>query len=362
MFSCRKKDAASAGGRKVLMLTGIVRDDRYLDHMPGHTHPEHPGRLRTIHEMLDANSPSGLVQIPATPATLEELELVHTPTYVKKVLKTSEQTHTSLSPDTPACSKSYLSAWLAVGGCLRALDALMDRKCQACFCLVRPPGHHALGDRAGGFCFFNNLGIAARYARQKYGLKRILIVDWDIHFGNGFQELFYSDPAVLCFSSHDMLLYPFSGAMEETGGGSGAGYTVNIPLSRSFEDGDILYIYGEILTPIIRRFQPELILVAAGFDGHREDPIGLSRMTSRGYGRLTRLLLQLLPEAGNPPLLLSLEGGYNFRALADSVLEVIGTLAGSTSESSLPEAVSPEAETLVGRVKAIHKSFGVWME
>ncbi len=342
------------------MLTGIVRDDRYLDHMPGHTHPEHPSRLRTIHEMLDSNPPGGLVHIPAELATLEELELVHTPTYVKKVLKTAEQTYTSLAPDTPACAKSYLSAWLAAGGCLRAVDALMGRQCEACFCLVRPPGHHAVADRAGGFCFFNNLGITARYAMKTYGLRRILIVDWDIHFGNGFQSLFASDPSVLCFSSHDMLLYPFSGEMEDIGDGPGTGYMVNLPLSRTFEDGDILHIYGELLGPVIRRYNPELVLVAAGFDGHREDPIGRSRMTSRGYGDLTRMLLAMLPEASNPPLLLTLEGGYNPRAMTESVREVLAALADSKPETPAPEVFGPEAEELVARVREMHKPHGVW--
>jgi len=344
------------------MLTAIVRDERYLDHMPGHTHPEHPSRLRTLYEMLDENSPGELLAIPAQMATLEELELVHTPTYVKKVLKTAEQTHTNLSPDTPACSKSYLSAWLAVGGCLRALDALMARKCEACFCLVRPPGHHALPDRAGGFCFFNNLGIAAKYAMKLHGLRRILIIDWDIHFGNGIQELFYADPSVLYFSSHDMLLYPFSGEMEETGEGDGTGHTINIPLLRTFEDGDVLHIYDEILTPVIRRFRPELVLVAAGFDGHREDPIGRSRMTGRGYGNLTRLLLKMLSEAGNPPLLLTLEGGYNPRALTESVREVLAALVDPKPESPSRVSFGPEAEALVARVRQVHKPYGIWVE
>jgi len=147
------------------MLTGIVRDDRYLDHMPGHAHPEHPSRLRTIHEVLDRHPIDGLIRIAAEPAKVEDLELVHTPTYVKKVLKTADQTFTNLAPDTPASAKSYMAAWLAAGGCLRALDALMTGRCEACFCLVRPPGHHALRDRAGGFCFFNNLAITARYRK-----------------------------------------------------------------------------------------------------------------------------------------------------------------------------------------------------
>jgi acetoin utilization deacetylase AcuC-like enzyme len=312
--------------------------------------------------MLDDNPPGELLEIPAEMVTLENLELVHTPIHVKKVLKTAEQTFTSLAPDTPACSKSYLAAWLAVGGCLRALDALMIERCEACFCLVRPPGHHALPDRAGGFCFFNNLAITARYAMKTYGIRRVLIIDWDIHFGNGFRELFASDPSVLCFSSHDTLLYPFSGEMEDVGSGPGAGHMVNIPLPRAFEDEDILHVYEELLPPLIRRYNPELVLVAAGFDGHREDPIGRSRMTSRGYGNLTRAILNMLPEAGNPPLLLALEGGYNPRALTESVRETLTALLEATPAPIPPASFSPEAETIVARVREIHRPFGIWVE
>jgi acetoin utilization deacetylase AcuC-like enzyme len=344
------------------MLTGIVRDDRYLEHMPGHTHPEHPSRLRAIHDMLDRFPSGDLVKIPAELATLEELELVHTPNYVKKVLKTADQKFTNLAPDTPACARSYISAWLAAGGCLRALDALMEKRCSACFCLVRPPGHHARPDRAGGFCFFNNLGITAKYAMKKYGLRRILILDWDIHHGNGFQELFYSDPAVLFLSTHDLLLYPYSGELEETGCGAGAGYTVNIPLSRTFEDADILYIYRETLSPVIRRFRPELILVAAGFDAHVDDPIGRSRMTAGGFARLAQLLLSLIPEADSPPLLLSLEGGYNIRALADCVHEVITAMVHPEETGTTADTPSSGAEALVRKVRDVHKSYGVWVD
>ncbi len=342
------------------MLTGIVRDERYLEHMPGHAHPEHPSRLRTIHDMLDKNSPGDFIDIPAELATLEELELVHTPTHVKKVLKTAEQSFTNLAPDTPACARSYLSAWLAVGGCLRAVDALIRKRCEACFCLVRPPGHHALPDRAGGFCFFNNLGIAARYATDRHGLRRILIVDWDVHHGNGLQELFYSDPSVFYFSTHDTRLYPYSGAMEEAGEREGAGHTINISLSRKFENEDFLYIYRETLTPVIHRFRPELILVAAGFDAHKEDPIGRSRITTQCFGHLTRLLLNLLPDAGNPPLLLSLEGGYNPRALTDSVRDVLSALI--LPETDVPRITAPssDAEALVAKIQKIHTPHRVW--
>jgi acetoin utilization deacetylase AcuC-like enzyme len=342
--------------------TAIIQDPRYLDHMPGHTHPEHPSRLRAVYEMLEKDPPGDLLRIPATLATLEELERVHTPTYVKKVLKTADQPHTTLSPDTPASSKSYLSAWLAVGGCLRGLDALMAHRCDACFCLVRPPGHHALADRAGGFCFFNNLAITARQAMDMYGLQRILIIDWDIHFGNGFQEQFSSEPSPLCFSTHDMLLYPFSGDMEMMGDDRGAGHMVNVPLLRQFEDGDLLHIYREILTPVVRRYRPELILVAAGFDGHREDPIGRSRFSSRVYGDITRMLLTILPDKSRPPLLLSLEGGYHSKALARSVREVLSALLGTAPETPSSAEPTPEAVDLVARVKALHRPHGVWID
>ena len=301
-----------------------------------------------------------LISIPVELATMEDLELVHTPTHIKKVLKTAEQTHTSLAPDTPACARTYLSAWLAVGGCLRGIDALMSGQCGICFCLVRPPGHHALSDRAGGFCIFNNLGIAARYAIQNHGLRRILIIDWDIHHGNGLQDLFYDEKRVCYLSSHDILLYPYSGNIEETGQGAGTGYTINLPLSRHLEDADVIHIYQRILEPLMHRYAPELILVAAGFDAHRDDPIGRSRMTAEGFGGLSRLLMKLRAEIDHPPVLLSLEGGYNRLALADSVRRVFDALLSPEDTTPFPGSVSSQAEELVEQVQRIHQNFDVW--
>jgi acetoin utilization deacetylase AcuC-like enzyme len=342
------------------MLTGIVRDDRYLDHMPGHAHPEHPSRLRAIYEALDRLPTDRLLAVDAEFARLEDLELVHTPTYVKKVMKTAEQTFTSIAPDTPVCAKSYLAAWLAVGGCLRGLDALMDHRCEACFCLVRPPGHHALADRAGGFCIFNNLALTARYAARQYRIERTLIIDFDIHHGNGLQDIFYTDPGVLYFSTHDMLLYPYSGDLNDAGKGAGAGFTVNIPLSRDFEDNDLYFLYSEILPRIMKHFRPELVLVAAGFDALAEDPIGRSHWTPQGIVDLVTLIRHTLVPIGRPPLLLSLEGGYNARTLADAVVLVLDALAMDRPLTIPAQPPATEVQTLVQQVIAAHRALGVW--
>jgi acetoin utilization deacetylase AcuC-like enzyme len=318
--------------------------------------------LRTIHEVLDKNPIDGLIPIAAQPARVEDLELVHTPTYVKKVLKTADQTFTNLAPDTPASAKSYLAAWLAVGGCLQALVALMAGRCQACFCLVRPPGHHALEDRAGGFCIFNNLAVTARYAAQHHGIQRTLIIDYDIHHGNGLQGIFYSDPSVFYFSTHDPLLYPYTGAMDEVGDHNGKGYTVNIPVARPFGDAEMLYLYQELLPGVIRGFQPQLVLLAAGFDALEADPIGRCQVTPQGFADLTRLLKASLAAEGNPPLLLALEGGYHVRNLADTVRGVIAALAEPGTQPPPEAASTPETEALTAQVLGMHKPHGVWVD
>jgi len=333
---------------------GIIRDDRYLEHMPGHTHPEHPSRLRALHRLLDTEFPHGLERIPPEFATLEVLELVHSSAYIKKVLKTADHKFTSLAPDTPASSKAYLSAWLAVGGCLKGLEALVAGQCDVCFAMVRPPGHHALADRAGGFCIFNNLGITARYAINRFGFRRILIVDWDVHHGNGIQDLFYREKKVLYFSTHDMLLYPYSGNLEEIGTGLGRGYTINIPLARDLQDGDILYIYREILTPVVQKYAPDLILVVAGFDAHHKDPIGRMTLTESVFGGLTRLLLHLRAMAKDPPILFALEGGYSIRGLVDSVRRVLQVLTAPGPHEKVSGGGTAKAAHLVESVRQIH--------
>jgi len=310
--------------------------------------------------MLDKDFPDGLVNIEPEAATLEHLELVHTPSYIKQILNTAQRDFTTLAPDTPVSAKTYMAAWLAVGGCIKALEALLEERCRACFCLVRPPGHHALPDRAGGFCVFNNLGVAARYALERHGFKRILIVDWDIHHGNAIQDLFYHDPRVLYFSSHYMGWYPHTGDWEETGNGDGKGYTVNLPVFKELDDQDIVHLYRGTLVPIVRTYRPELIFVAAGFDAHHRDPLGRTRLTEKAFGWLAQLILQLADSVKDAPILMSLEGGYDNYALAASVREVLGILTCQGRRDRIPEFKTNKAAKMIEKVRSIHSEYGIW--
>lgn len=337
----------------------IARDERFCAHKTGHLHPEHPKRLDAIYRMIDQHFRDGLRVIPAEPATLEQIERVHSPAYVRRILKTAEQRLTSLAPDTPISAESCFTAWLAAGACIKGIDALMQKTCEAFFALVRPPGHHALRDRAAGFCIFNNIAIAAQYAMDRYGVDRILVIDWDIHHGNGIHDIFYNSSKVLYFSTHDPMMYPYSGALEEIGADDGLGYTVNIPIIREFTDTDMLSIYRDILGPLINGYRPQLIMVAAGFDAHVGDPIGRSRLTDAFYAGVTGQLLDFRAVSDSPPLFFALEGGYDQRALAGSIQAIIGTLLEETAPLP-PDSPGPEAASLIDRVKTIHAPYGVF--
>lgn len=344
------------------LKVGIVRDDRYLVHQTGLAHPERPSRLKAVYRMLDKDFPEGLVNIQAEPATLEHLELVHTATYIKKLLKTAEREFTNLAPDTPAGAQSYLAAWLSAGGCIKAFHALLSGRCDTCFCLIRPPGHHALRDRAGGFCILNNLGITARYAIERHRFKRILILDWDIHHGNGIQDLFYEDQEVLYISTHYTGWYPYTGNWEEVGRGKGLGYTINVPVPKDVDDSEIVYLYWKLLGPILRAYKPELILVAAGFDAHWRDPIGRTQITEKAFRWLTEMIIELRDDVLRPPILLALEGGYDASALASCVREVLDVLTTKGRRNRVPVTVSLRGKELFEKVVSAQRKFRVWTE
>jgi len=341
-------------------MVGIVRDDRYLLHQPGFVHPESPERLKAIYAMVDRELGDSVATIQPELATLEHLELFHTPSYIRRVLKTSERKFTYLAPDTPVSAQSYLSASLAVGGCIKGLQAVLSGRYDIVFALVRPPGHHALPDTASGFCVFNNLGIAARYALKRQGLERILIVDWDVHHGNGIQKVFYSEKEVLYLSSHISGWFPGTGRVDEAGEGEGLGYTINVELYRGIEDADLVALYRSILEPIMKRYKPELVMVAAGFDGHRMDSMGNTSLTEACFRELAHLLVQLGATVDNPPILLALEGGYEITALSQCVKEVLRALVnGGYSEQPAP-TMSGKAQQLFDIVRRTHSKFGVW--
>jgi acetoin utilization deacetylase AcuC-like enzyme len=338
----------------------VARDDRFLEHKTGHSHPEHPQRLSSIYRMLDRVFADRVTFYTPEPAGMEWIEKVHTPAYIKRILKTAEQRITSLAPDTPVSAGTYRAAWLAVGACMQGVDALVSGRCDAFFAMVRPPGHHAEADRAAGFCVFNNIAVAARYAMVKYGLDRILIIDWDIHHGNGICDIFYDDPGVFYFSTHDVMLYPYSGALEETGNGPGKGYTMNIPIERDMPENDICSLYDDILPSVFEGFRPQMVMVAAGFDAHASDPIGRSRWSEAVYGTITRLLVRLSCKASPPlSLLFSLEGGYDPPSLTASVKTVLDALTADPETETPGRNPGPAARDLIQKIRLTHAPFGV---
>ena len=336
---------------------GVIKDERYLEHMPGHVHYEHPSRLRAVYRMLDKEFCDTFRIYSPEPCTIGQLERVHTSVYIQKILKTSEIYFTHLAPDTPVCAHSSFCSWLAVGGCLVGLKALMEREVDVCFSLVRPPGHHALPDKAGGFCVFNNIAVVAREAIDCYGIKRVLIVDWDIHHGNGIQDIFYGDPMVYYFSTHYQASWPYSGQIAEIGEGPGLGYTMNVPLPKATNDGEFIYLYSRLLPYVFEKYNPELVIVAAGFDGHEDDMSNLAKLTEVSFRNITRILMNQVCKSGRPPVLFVMEGGYYPPALASSVKEVLNELIAPSDINEMPHSPSSRIEGRLQTVMAIHNNY-----
>ena len=301
--------------------TGLVFDPRYLDHDMGAGHPESPHRLRAIMQQLEQSGTAArLTRITPREAEDKWITQIHAPAYLA-MLRTHAPANgrVSLDPDTSMSPGSLPAAYLAAGGALAGVDAIMSRQVEHVFCAVRPPGHHAEAGRAMGFCLFNNVAIAARYAQRKHGLKRVLIVDWDVHHGNGTQHSFEDDSSVLFFSTHQYPHYPGTGRESERGRGAGEGVTINVPMEAGGGDDEYRAVFQKALVPAADAFKPEFVIVSAGFDAHKDDPLGSMGLTEEGYADLTGIVADIAKRHACGRMLSSLEGGYHLTALAASV-------------------------------------------
>jgi acetoin utilization deacetylase AcuC-like enzyme len=312
------------------MKVGLVYDPIYMEHDTG-DHVENSQRLVAIVSYLkEAGIEEKLNFLPARPALLEELEMIHTPEYISYIKSKAEKGGGWLDADTVMSPKSYEAALYAAGGLMVAVEAVMRGDVDSAFALVRPPGHHALYDRAMGFCIFSNVAIAAKFALSKFSLNRVLIVDFDVHHGNGTQDAFYANPKVLYFSTHQYPFYPGTGWMDEAGTGEGEGTTVNFPMVAGWGDEEYLRAFNEVLVPLARRFQPELILVSAGFDAHWADQLAMILVSVTGFTQMVTILKGLAAELCQGRLVFTLEGGYNLEVVASSVKAVFDVLLGNS--------------------------------
>ena len=341
------------------MEVGYVYDPIYLKHDTGQ-HVENAKRLEAIISHLEQTGlKQQLTPIKPRAATVEELSLVHRKEYISHIQDAAQRGGGWLDADTVMSPDSYEAAIYAAGGLIRATEAVMDGEVGSAFGLVRPPGHHATSQRAMGFCLFNNIAIAAKYALAKYKLERILIIDFDVHHGNGTQAAFYDDPQVLYISTHEYPFYPGTGDIDETGAGEAKGTTVNIPLPGGCGDGEYLSVFEQIIVPTARRFNPQLILVSAGSDPHWADGLALMQVSVTGFAQMVKIIKGLADELCGGHLVFTLEGGYNVTALAASIKATFDVLLGKASiddplGQSPQRFATPSITSLIKAIKEIH--------
>ena len=341
------------------MKVGYVYDPIYLKHDTGQ-HVENAGRLEAIISHLEQTQLiHQLMLIQPRAASLEELSLVHSEQHISRIQEVARERGGWLDADTVMSSESYQAALYAAGGVIRASEAVIQGEVGSAFALVRPPGHHATATRAMGFCLFNNIAIVAKYVPAKYNLERIAIIDFDVHHGNGTQESFYDNPQVLYISTHQSPFYPGTGYTEETGRGEAKGTTLNIPLPAGCGDNEYLSAFKQIIVPAVRRFNPQLILVSAGYDTHWADGLAMMQVSVTGFAQMVKIIKVLADELCSGRLVFTLEGGYNLTALAASVKATFDVLLGNTSiEDPLGKSprglTAPSIASLIKKIKEIH--------
>jgi acetoin utilization deacetylase AcuC-like enzyme len=350
----------------------IVSSERFADHITPPGHPESPERnaaletaAATIKKLAAEAAAVAAPTLKATvevvepaPATREPLLRVHPAAHVDAIEATRGKA-SMIDADTYTSPDTAEVALLAAGAAVQAVDAVLDGKHKTAAALVRPPGHHAESARAMGFCFYNNVAVAAAHARAR-GLSRVAIVDYDVHHGNGTQEIFYDDPAVLYVSTHQYPFYPGTGAATEAGAGAGKGFTVNLPMEAGATDGDYLEVYETVVVPVLKQFKPELLLVSAGFDAHEADPLAQMRMTAAGLALVTAELRMAAVDASGGRVVLVTEGGYALKALNESLTGALMTLLfdsdgpyGYGSDAPLREATG-RGQRAIAAVRAAH--------
>ncbi len=311
-----------------MMKTAVFKDDLFLEHDPGNSHVESPLRLRMIHNRLNEEG-KDFYYPKAEPAGEELLALNHSHSHIRRIKATAGKSYSILDPDTCTSRKSYEAACLAAGSVVQGVRMLVNGEINNGFALVRPPGHHAEAEAAMGFCLFNNIAIGAHYALRHLGVEKVLIVDWDLHHGNGTQHSFYDTDQVLYFSTHQYPCFPGSGAVAELGNGKGEGYTLNVPLPGGQGNEEFASIFNELLIPVARSYAPDLVLVSAGFDTYHADPLGSMRVSESGFAYMTRALMDLADQVCGGRLLLALEGGYDIQGISTSVMAVLKELSGN---------------------------------
>jgi len=340
------------------MKIGFVYDPIYLKHDTG-SHVENAGRLESLISFLDhTQMTKRLTPIKPRAASIEELTLVHERQHITHVQEMDKRGGW-LDPDTLMSPGSYEVALYAAGGAIEATKAVLNGDVASAFALVRPPGHHATPHRAMGFCIFNNIAIAAKYATAEYNLERIAIIDFDVHHGNGTQDAFYDNPQVLYVSTHQSPFYPGTGSVGETGSGTAKGTKINIPLPAGNGDAEYLMVFEQIVAPAVTRFKPQLIMVSAGYDLHWNDTLALMLLSVTGIIKITRIIKQLADELCGGNLVFCLEGGYTSPVLGASIFNTFNMLLGSEDIKDpigpTPRKFNiPSIDGLIETIKNIH--------
>jgi len=338
--------------------TAVVVDPEYLKHFPGEDHPERPDRIQVLLQLAGGLSRQKFQLLPPRAASRTDIEHTHGADHVRLVESTSRVNRYALDGDTITCRDSFGVGLLAVGGFLNLLDSIAAKDSRNGFALVRPPGHHALRNRAMGFCLFNTMAVGAEYLKRIHGAKKILIMDWDVHHGNGTQDAFYDDPSVLFISTHQFPFYPGSGAVNEVGVNAGAGFTINVPLPAGCGDAEYLQVFEQVVVPAAEKFAPEWILVSAGFDPHRRDPLGGMGVTEAGFGAMAQKLLVLAERFADGRIAFLLEGGYDLAGLRDSVAAVLEAM--QSRQDDQPQTLQmtqSRIEPLLHRILQVHEKY-----